>query len=327
MNKLIIILLTLSFISQADQGITSSTHEKYKGQIVFAGSMDAIAFKKEKPEQFKNQFKASENIYARLYLAHSVGETLHEGHRSDNSALMYDLYIDGKKVNHKKSFGDFLNIPKNEQTFYIEDISNATQLNQWTSWRVYFLPNENEPQLKYGNVNTNARAFVLALLEQETGTHEIEIKLYARENNNGYKTPIIASGKFILELSQQDKQNIAFKYAPPLPKDEWKESNKVEILKDLKRAFTQEIKKQPVLVGIYGSNWNQGVYSLTGQKYRKIAGWAIFDEPDKDGQVPLTTFNWVSDYIDGQWSPLRFDSHCNGCPDWDVEMQSVKARL
>jgi hypothetical protein len=187
------------------------------------------------------------------------------------------------------------------------------------------MPAEDDPQLKYGNVNIAARAFVLALLELGEGKHEIEIKLFAREYVDGYKTPVIASGKFDIELSNKDKQNLAFKYAPKLPQDRWQGANKDKLLDELKIAFTKEVKKQPLIVGLYSSDWNQGVYTLTGQKYRKLAAWAIFDNADEGGQVPITTFNWVSDYVDGKWSIPRFDSHCNGCPDWEVEIQSVKA--
>lgn len=323
---LIFCLNLTTMYAQKDQGITSDVHQKYVGKIVFSSDISAMSLRKEKPSAFKNSFKASDVINARAYVSKSIANTLHGGQKSYNAILMYDLYIDGKKIQHKKSFGMYKHVPENERTLFTESlIKQQEKFNTWTSWRPYLLPAEDNAELKYGNVNISARAFALALLDQEVGTHEIELKVYSRDFQSSNKTDVLAAGSFTIELSKEDKRILAFKYAPPLPKDEWKGGNKAALLKELEGAFTKEIRQTPILVGFYGQDWNEGTYTLTGQKYRKVAGWAVFDDDsDGDGQVPITTFNWVSDYSNGGWTKMRFDSHCNGCPDWKVEVDAVK---
>lgn len=307
-----------------DQGITSKTHEKYVSQIVFSDNLNDIQFKSENPSGFKNKFSASEPIYARLYLNHSIGNTPHNGDKSYKAQLMYDLYIDGKKVPFKKAFGMYRHIPDNDRTFYIEDI-DGDQMNVWTSWRPTLLPNESDDELKYGNVNTMARCFALSLLDIEPGSHTVELKMYSQDMASGNKTDVLATGKFTLNLTNSDKKELAFKYAPPLPKDTWVGNNKETVIKDITLAFEKELRKKPIITGIYSPDWNEGTYSLTGQRYRKVAAWAVFEDGDGDGQVPVTTFNFISDYSGGEWTKPRFDSFCNGCPDWDVEVEAVKA--
>lgn len=308
-----------------DQGFTSPTHEKYSGQIVFADNLADISFKKENPSGFKNSFDASQAIYSRVYLDKSIGNTSHGGERCYSATLMYDLYINGRKVPFKKSFGLFGGLPNNEKTFYMEGVTDVEQLDVWTTWRPTFLPLESDEELKFGSVNIMARCFVLSLLELPAGTHEIELKMYSRNMAAGKNTDVLASGKFTLNLTNADKRAMAFKYAPPLPKEKWQGNDKEAIEQDIKRAFVKELGKTPIITGIYSPYWNENTYSLTGQRYRKIAGWAVFEDGDGDGQVPITTFNFISDYSNGSWTALRFDSHCNGCPNWDVEVDAVKA--
>lgn len=319
------LLATFSGLYSQDQGITSPAHGDHVGKIVFADNLDAISFKKEDARQFKNSFNASEPIYARLYLPKSVGNTPHGGSKSYASIYMYDLYIDGNKVPFKKSFGMAEHVPVPERTFYMESTTDQEELGVWTTWRPTLLPRETDEELKYGNVNTMARCFVLALMDQPAGTHEVELKMYSRDMADNRQTDVLASGKFTLKLTEADKKAFAFKYAPPLPKDEWVGSDKQQLIRDLKVAFANQLNKEPILVGLVGRDWTESIYRLTGGKYRKIAAWAVFEDGDGDGQVPITTFNWISDYSGGSWTKWRFDSHCNGCPDWDVEVAAVKA--
>ncbi|PHI20895.1 hypothetical protein CEQ90_05890 [Lewinellaceae bacterium SD302] len=317
--------LSLLNVYAQDQGVTSPTHGDYNGQIVFAKSLDAIAFKKERPGSFANSFKASESIYARLYLPKSVGNTDHGGNRAYAIIQMYDLYIDGQQVPFKKGFGFYKQVPENERTYYMVSVDEQDKINVWTTWRPTLLPDESDDELKYGGVNVMARAFALALLDQSPGTHEVELRFHSRDLAGEGATKVLASGKFTLELTASDKRELAFKYAPPLPKDEWTGGNKAQLIAEATAAFANQLNKDPIAVGLVGRDWQEGSYTLTGQKYRKLAAWAVFDDTDGDGQVPITTFNWISDYSNGGWTKMRFDSHCLGCPDWDVEVAAVKA--
>lgn len=317
-------MVLMSYAAIADQGITSTVHEKYVGQIVFTDKPEAIAFKKEIPSLFKNQFNASEAIYARLYLDKSIANTLHDGQKAYQSILMWNLSINGKKINHKRSFGLYKHMSQEELTYFTEYLDGSDKFSSWTSWRPYLLPQSGDPELKYGNVNIAARAFALALLELPAGEHEVELSLYSKDISTNNDTKVLARGSFQLLLSEADKSELVFKYTPPLPKNKWTGENSDLLIKQLENAFTNEINKKPLLVGLYGQDWQYNTYQLTGQEYRKLAGWAVFDDTDGDGQVPITTFNWISDKTEGKWSALRFDSHCNGCPDWLVEVEAVK---
>jgi hypothetical protein len=57
-----------------DRGMTSSTHEKNVGKIVFAPA--EIEFQKEDPSTFRTAFKLGDPIYARLYLQRSPERVL-----------------------------------------------------------------------------------------------------------------------------------------------------------------------------------------------------------------------------------------------------------
>lgn len=238
---------------------------------------------------------------------------------------MHDLFINGRKVGFKKAFGMYRHVPDAERTFFMEEISDNDVLNVWTTWRPTLLPNESDDELKYGSVNIMARSFVLALLEAGAGTHDIELKLYGRDFASSLETEVVASGRFTITLSQSDIKALAFKYAPPLPKDKWKGGDKNRLIRDLTLAFEKEVRKKPLIVGLLGVDTEEGTYRLTGQKYRKVAAWAVFDDTDGDGQVPITSFNWISDYTNAGWTKWRFNSHCLGCANWDVEVAAVKA--
>ncbi|MEO0469216.1 MAG: hypothetical protein AAF206_06330 [Bacteroidota bacterium] len=316
----------LTLVIAQDQGMTSPIHRQYVNQIVFATSPGPIAFRSENPSQFQTAFKSGQPIYARVYADKSLSNLRYGGLREQAGAiLLYDLYINGEKVQHKKSFGMYRHIPDGKKTYYTEQMETDETFFQWTCWKHYVLPREDDEELKFGNRNIPARAFVLALLEQAPGTHQIRMEVKGLSLDGERKTKLIAGGEFSIELTAADKQKLAFRYAPPLPKDEWRGGNKQNLIAELTTAFEQEIRKKPIIVGLYGIDWKEGSYSLTGQKYRKLSAWAIFPDGDGDGQVPVTTFNWISDYTNGGWTKLRFDSHCNGCPNWDVEVAAVEA--
>lgn len=316
----ILAILTLQTMTAQDQGITSDVHRNHVNQIVFAKSKSDLAFKNENPSSFSNTFTSSDHIYGRVYVDRSVKnktKALAPG------VLFYDLYIDGKRVEHKKSFGMYRHLTK--KSYYTEQLDADETWSQWTSWKVWLMPRQDDEELKYGNSNIPARAFVLAMLDQSPGKHDIRLDIYNVGMAGGRKSEVLATGSFTFDLKQSDMKRLAFAYAPPLPKDEYNGSDKAKTIAEIKAAFENQIRKTPIICGIYKDGWQEGSYSLTGQKYRKISGWAVFDDTDGDGQVPITTFKFISDYTNGGWTKLRFDSHCLGCANWEVEVAAVKA--
>lgn len=320
LKTILLTIITLITMQAQDQGITSEVHRKNVNKIVFATNKSDLAFKNERAEKFKNSFTSSDNIYGRVYVDKSIKNKTNE---YVAGVLMYDMYINGRRIEHKKSFGMYRHL--SNKSYYTEQLESDDTFNKWTSWKVWLLPDEKDDELKYGNCNIGARAFTLALLDQTPGTYEIKIDVYHVSMDGETKSDVLATGNFKFELKANDKKRLAFAYAPPLPKDEYTGSDKIAVLADIKEAFIQELGKTPIICGIYKKGWKEGSYSLTGQKYKKIAGWAVFEDGDGDGQVPITTFNFISDYTNGGWTKLRFDSHCLGCADWDVEVAAVKA--
>lgn len=303
-----------------DQGITSDIHRQNVGKIVFASKKSDLSFKNENSRNFSKSFSTSDHIYGRAYVDQSIKNKTNE---YAPGILMYDMFIDGKRISHKKSFGMYRHL--SDKSYYTEQMQADDSWQVWTSWKVWLLPTEDDEELKYGSCNIAARAFTLSLLELPTGSHNILIQIYHMDMTGENKSDILATGEFTLNVKKEDKQNLAFAYAPPLPKDEYTGSDKKETIAAIRQAFQNQLGKTPIIEGIYKNGWQEGSYSLTGQKYKKIAGWAVFDDQDGDGQVPITTFNFISDYTNGGWTKLRFDSHCLGCADWDVEVAAVKA--
>lgn len=320
LKTILFTFLTMTIMNAQDQGITSEVHRENVNKIVFANNKADLAFKNEKSGRFKNSFTSSDNIYGRVYVDKSIKNKTGE---YTAGVLMYDMYIDGEQTAHKKSFGMYRHL--SNKSYYTEQMEADDTFNSWTSWKVWLLPEESDDELTYGNCNIAARAFTLGLLEQAPGKHDIKIDVYHVSMDGETKSDVLASGSFTMDIKAADKKKLAFAYAPPLPKDEYTGSNKEATIGDIKEAFIQELGKTPIICGIYKRGWKEGSYSLTGQKYKKIAGWAVFEDGDGDGQVPITTFNFISDYTNGGWTKLRFDSHCLGCADWDVEVAAVKA--
>ncbi len=317
-------LLMMTALHSQDQGMTSTTHEKYVGQIVFTDQPVAIGFQSEIPTLFRSSFSGSDPIYARVYAAHSLSNTPWQGGEEYSPKFhMYDLYINGQQVSHKRSFGLYRHIPESDRTYYTEELTDMDPIYIWTSWRHYVLPTDEDEELRYGNRNISARAFVLALLEEGAGMHQVRMDVYGLNVSGDNRTDVIASGSFEISISEQDLQDLAFKYLPPLPKDEWSAGSKSAILSELADAFYNEYGERPAKIGLLGTGWNEGSYSLTGQKYRKLAAYALWQDKDGDGLGTLSGTNWISDYTNGGWTTLRFDSHCLDCPNYDVDQIAI----
>ncbi|WP_291723847.1 hypothetical protein [Bernardetia sp.] len=327
--SLALFLFSMNHLQAQDQGMTSETHSKYVGKIVFASDPTALNFKNENPSKFKTSFSADEPIYSKIYLAKSLANTPYQNGDTEYALMVngYKMTIDGKPVEFKRTFGDMQPKMNGRDIYYYTelDLQNMASFKEWTTWRHFLLPKENDEELKYGNRNISARAFTLALLDLEEGTHNVKIELYGHSMTEDKHTEPVATGEFEITLTAEDKKNLAFKYAAPLPKDKWQGGNKEQILKELAVAFENEFKEKPLYIGILDADWKEGTYSLNGQKYRKISAYAVWADKDGDGMNSLTGYNWISDYSSGSWTKLRFDSHCNTCPRYKVEYVAIKA--
>ncbi len=309
--------------------MTSTTHGNNVGKIVFSDKNESIAFKNEKPEEFKTNLNAKGEIYSRIYLEKSLGNIRIDGKEMMGGVyLAYDLYINGKKIDFKRSFGVKKTlIPENKLTYYTDFVKETKQIEKWTTWRLPVLPDLKDPELEYGNFNLGARAFALALLEQAAGTHEIKIELSAYSTYSEVFTDVIASGTFSLTLTDADKKRLASAYTTSLPKDEWRGSDKASILKEVKALFEQKIQIKPLMVGLLGNDWEEAVYTDTKGKYRLVRAWAIFPDTNGDGMSPLVSYTWKSDLSTSGWSKIYFSNFFMNGPSWDVEIETVKKAI
>ncbi len=326
--SLVLLLFFMDNLHAQDQGMTSDAHSDYVGKIVFTSDPSALNFGKDNPSKFKNEFDASDPIYSKVFLSKSLANNIYQDGEQEYALMItgYRMYIDGKLIEHKRAFS---NAPQmsGENTFYYTefDPSGIEAFKKWTAWRHFILPKEDDEELKYGNRNMSARAFTLALLELEEGKHSVKIEVIGCSVAESQYTDVLATGEFKITLSKEDKKKLAFKYAAPLPKEKWQGGNKEQILKELEIAFQNEFKEKPLYIGILDAGWKEGTYSLNGQKYRKISAYAIWADKDGNGMNSLTGYNWISDYSSGNWTKLRFDSHCNTCPRYEVEYVAIKA--
>lgn len=78
-----------------DQGITSATHQKYVGKIVWSNGK--VSMDSPDESRFKTKFNAGETIYGRYYLAESLQNfVLKQENTEVRAARTYtDIYIDG----------------------------------------------------------------------------------------------------------------------------------------------------------------------------------------------------------------------------------------
>ncbi|MEQ9495744.1 MAG: hypothetical protein RIT81_02770 [Deltaproteobacteria bacterium] len=61
--------------------------------------------------------------------------------------------------------------------------------------------------------------------------------------------------------------------------------------------------------------WRSGRYTDTKVQYQKIMGTVLWKNGAGDGVCRYTSYNFIRDKSGGKWTPLRFKSFCNGCPE------------
>lgn len=130
----------------ADQGITSPTHQKYIGKIVFTKADQPLAQVNE--SGFTNEFKLGDPLYYRVFLEKSSVNQLRAGPGGDQlTGAVYvrpvykmTFYLDGRKIAEK------------QMIYSLKPDEHA----KWTTWRgafrmedslrspALFLPGENE---------------------------------------------------------------------------------------------------------------------------------------------------------------------------------------
>jgi len=323
--KLFTLLLLLLFLNLRVLATGISVENKPQ-KIIFSASKTSHEMHKNKTSM-DNTFNLSEPIYANISLNTSLGGIFLKDNIDHKLIIMYDLYIDGIQIKHKKSFGLYRNIPENKLTYFTEEMAPTRGLGQLLSWTHFLLPVEIQDYSLKGNNQSAARAFALALLEQQAGLKHIQLNVYLREMLTGTESAILATGNFSLNLLPQDKKYLAFKYTSGLPLDQWQSKEKPMVLRKVTDAYESEFNEKPLMVGLNGSDWQQGRYKLNSQIYKKLSSWAVFASQGQHGNLPITTVNWVSLYKKGKWMPLKRDGDCQGCVVNYIDERGVYAYL
>lgn len=200
-----------------DNGSSGSFHDSNVGKIVFSKS--EIVKGQENPGSIVNSFTSSDNIYSRVYMAHSIGyECANMGicYGDPYHSTIYRYTVDGGKYSFSKSYFD-------DGTMTFNGVSED-QMNKWTTWQPALSPSSKDG---YG---TSELQFFYSMIEfLPAGNHTVKLEIVidipedqqpagsrTEENCRKYTTKfgeekVLAVGEFTLEVKEADKSKIKSK--------------------------------------------------------------------------------------------------------------------
>ncbi|MCB9195849.1 MAG: hypothetical protein H6598_06470 [Flavobacteriales bacterium] len=200
-----------------DNGMSGSFHEANVGKIVF--SKAEIIKGQENPSAMTSSFTTADNIYSRVYMAHSIGyECANMGicFGDPYHQTIYRYTVDGGKYSFSKSYYD-------DGTMTFNGVSED-QMNKWTTWQPAISPSSKEG---YG---THELQFFYSMIEfLPAGSHTIKLEIVidipedqqpagsrTEENCRKYTSKfgeekVLAVGEFTLEIKEADKAKIKAK--------------------------------------------------------------------------------------------------------------------
>jgi hypothetical protein len=88
------------------------------------------------------------------------------------------------------------------------------------------------------------------------------------------------------------------------------------VAKQMKAALLQgRVAKSPreILKTRVTTGWQTGRFVDTKVRYRKISGWVLWHDEDKDGVCRFSSYNFIQTKSGKSWSKLAFKSFCAGC--------------
>lgn len=218
-----------------DNGISGSFHQSNIGKIVFSKS--EIAKGKENASALTNSFTTADNIYSRVYMAHSLQyECANMGMCWNNEGNTYYRFtVDGGSFDFSKTYYE-----KGTSTF---NGVGEELFNTWTTWQPAISPANKEG---YG---TNEMQFFYSMLEfLPEGSHKIKMEIVIdipddREDGSMKQTTkfgaekVVAAGEFTLSVKSSDKAKVKAKTGT---------LSKAELDKKNQDAFTSTMTSQGV---------------------------------------------------------------------------------
>lgn len=238
-----------------DEGVTSTTHQKYMNKIVFSKS--EIVKKSENEASFTNTFTLADNIYGRIYNNQSNSNYANNiGHIWNSSDFIFRISIEGA--------------PQNE--FLLKDWAGGMGMNKedhktWTTFQLGVSPNKSQVN-EYPQAPINI--FYENLYHLPEGTYKVKVEYVFDVPADQQKTsatvgePMIwttkfgpeqmmASGEFTINIKNSDKLAYATKVSKPMPTPSRKDA---ALEQSMIKATTGKWEGQtPVKAIIIGDDW------------------------------------------------------------------------
>lgn len=289
----ITILLTQSIFSQDKTlGMTSPTHEKYVGKIVFTGDEKNIEKQKENEAGFKTEFNLGEPIFFRVYLKDALLNTLRPLSKAFSksankttfesaSKFTLKVFLDGKFLDSLPS----ANLKSDE--FDLE--SKMT----WTTFRGALKSSDGSTYigtLIYKEILWNYNRLLV------TGKHKLKIEVYPSCSSlgNDGKTiegTMMASGEIVLNVNG----NIEDKNDPNIcmPKSLMSDT---ELEKSISSLYLKEKKSPALSVKITSPKWEIIQNKYTGRPTSRKVDVVI---AYKEGNICFKQSYFVTQQYDG----------------------------
>ncbi|MFB9090586.1 hypothetical protein [Flavobacterium paronense] len=176
-----------------NDGITSPTHKKYMGKIVFSKKEAALEWGKEIESDFTNKFTLGgpDPIYLRVYMNNSLSNYITRLSEKDRrsskditAAYSFKLYLDGIPILYSR-YGT-------RSAFSLEEKQT------FTTFRSSFYKDDGYSK------GTNVFKNFLSKTEDKLtpGDHKIKVEVYPMDDyDDVFLAPMVASGEFTLTVS------------------------------------------------------------------------------------------------------------------------------
>jgi hypothetical protein len=194
-----------------DNGMSGEFHKANVGKIVFSKS--EIVKGKENASAMTNSFTSADNIYARVYMAHSLQyECANMGMCFNNSSnTFYRFTVDGGAFSFSKT-----SYSSGTSTF---NSAGEELLNKWTTWQPAMSPASKEG---YGTAEMQFFYSMLEFLPE--GSHKIKLEIFIdipEDRDGGAEVlkqttkfgpeKVVAVGEFTLNVKSADKPKVKAK--------------------------------------------------------------------------------------------------------------------
>jgi len=295
-------------MTYSDQGMTSETHKKYVGKVVFSNS--EIQFKKENESQFKTTVNIEDPLFLQYYLERSIGNEVDAmfdlGANPDFNAIV--IYVNGEpKVEWGRA--SWLN-PGNDR-------------NQWTTNGYPLATDDTDKQgisclsylkavsgLPVGTYNIKIEMSLIALLGRQTN-EQLEYKAISTPPSHITKIKnVVASGEFTLKITSQGKAAFLQKYAIKPPKAG--QANPA-----LEKDMLALVGKKAIKAIIFTPKWEFAKNDIGLITHRYVYGLVI--EKSDDGTCQGTVYEFGQPKGDGNNYGSTFINGVAGYSEWSKE--------